>query len=154
MHPGPEALTSFKYPYDRLLRLQGVIEEEELRRPQVLNRHGERWLNVIKNGFGTGVTIGRANGAMSFVREYFRDGTHRTSMEWAILAYNHKAGAFSAPGDSGAIIVDGMGRIGGLITGGTGQGEYTDITYATPFYWVLQRIQASFPEAYVYSPAA
>lgn len=89
-------------------------------------------------------------GINSFVREYFPDGTQRTSKEWAILPYDHKSGAFSAPGDSGAIIVDGNGRIAGLLTGGAGLTEATDVTYASPFYWLLQRIQNHFPNAHLY----
>ena len=96
------------------------------------------------------MTIGRATGINSFVREYFPDGTQRTSKEWAILPYDHKSGAFSAPGDSGAIIVDGNGRIAGLLTGGAGLTEATDVTYASPFYWLLQRIQNHFPNAHLY----
>jgi hypothetical protein len=122
MYPDPVP-TSFKYPSNRLLPLQGIIEEDELYHPQTLDADGERCLIVIKNGCTTGVTIGRATGVKSFVREYFPDGTRKTSMEWAILPYDHKFGGFSAAGDSGAIIVDGKGRIGGLLTGGAGQTE-------------------------------
>jgi hypothetical protein len=73
------------------------------------------------------------------MREYFSDGTNQTSIEWAILPYDHKSGVFSAAGDSGSIIADTYGRIGGLLTGGAGNAEPTDITYATPFFWLLQR---------------
>ncbi|KAL4066316.1 hypothetical protein V8B97DRAFT_1980589 [Scleroderma yunnanense] len=154
MYPDPAAPTSFKYPYNRLLPLHGVIEEDELRHPQMLDADGERSLIVIKNGCTTGVTIGRATGIKSFVREYLPDGTRETSMEWAILPYDHKSGAFSAPGDSGAIIVDGKGRIGGLLTGGAGQAGSTDVTYAPPFYWLLQRIRTRFPNAHLYQLTA
>lgn len=79
---------------------------------------------------------------MSFVREYLPDGAHRTSKEWAILPYNEqdepygraqgRSQDFAEPGDSGAVIVDGQGRVGGLLTGGAGSEEGWDITYATP----------------------
>ena len=158
MYSKSVSFSSIKYPIGRLLPLQGVIEEDELRLPQMRDDDEEPFLHVTKSGCATGVTIGRATGAKSFVREYFPDGTHQTSMEWAILPYDQKSRAFSAPGDSGAIIVDGKGRIGGLLTGGTGKTEEdpdtTDITYATPFYWLLQRIQARFPNAHLYEPTA
>ncbi|KAK0183753.1 hypothetical protein F5146DRAFT_1193358 [Armillaria mellea] len=125
------AAPTFKYPPDRLFPLQGVIEEDELRRPQMRDAAGEPCLTVAKNGCTTGVTIGCATGIKSFVREYFPDGTHETSVEWAILPHDDKAGAFSAPGDSGAIIFDGRGRIGGLLTGGAGKTNSIDITYGT-----------------------
>jgi hypothetical protein len=142
---------TFKYPIDRLLPVQGVITEDELRRPQMQDADGEPCLFVIKRGCTTGTTIGRATGIKSFVREYLPDGTHRTSMEWAILGYDQKSRAFSAPGDSGAIIVDGEGRMGGLLTGGTGKMDDTDITYGTPFYWLLEEcIKTQFPNAHPY----
>ncbi|KAI0001528.1 hypothetical protein BJV74DRAFT_944493 [Russula compacta] len=125
----------------------GSYLEDEMHHPQTLDVDGEPCLNVIKNGCTTGVTIGRANGVKSFVREYFPNGRQQTSMEWAIIPYNQRSGAFSAPGDSGAIIVDGKGRIWGLLTGGTGKTEEDiDVTYATPFYWLLQRIKAPSPK--------
>ncbi|KAF8959249.1 hypothetical protein BDZ97DRAFT_1761585 [Flammula alnicola] len=149
MYPNPSANTTFKYPSNRLLPLQGVIGEDELRRPQMFDADNEPCLLVIKSGCTTGVTTGRATGVISFVREYFKNGPHQTSMEWAILPYD-KSGAFSAPGDSGAIIFDGQGRIGGVLTGRTGKTETTDITYGTPFYWLMQRIKERFPHAYLY----
>ena len=147
--------SSFRYPMDRLLPLQGIIEEDELRLPQMCDPDGEPYLHVIKSGCATGVTIGRATGVKSYVREYFPDGTHQTSMELAILPYDQESRApFSAPGDSGATIVDSKGRIGGLLTGGSGNmkedPDSTDITYATPFYWLLQRIQTHVPNADLY----
>ena len=150
MYPHPTARTSFKYPRGRLLQFRGVIKEHELRHPTMLDRNGEECLLVIKNGKGTGVTIGRATGIMSFVREYFEDGTHGTSMELAIYPYGHGDGAFSAPGDSGSIVVDGKGRIVGLLTGGAGMTDSTDVTYATPFYWLFERIKEHFPNAHLY----
>ena len=75
-------------------------------------------------------------------------------MEWAILPYD-KSDVFSAHGDSGAIIFDGQGRIGGVLTGGAGKTDSTDVTYATPFYWLFdERIKAHFPNAYLYPVTA
>ncbi len=43
-------------------------------------------------------------------------------MEIAIYPYSHKDGPFSAPGDSGSIVVDGLGYIVqvGLLTSSSG----------------------------------
>ena len=151
MYPDPTARSSFKYPPGRLLPLRDVVQENELRHPTTLDANGEECLIVVKNGNSTGVTIGRATGIMSFIREYSENGIRRTSMELAIYPYGHKDGAFSAPGDSGSIIADGKGRIVGLLTGGAGLTDSTDVTYASPFYWVFdERIKASFPDAYLY----
>ncbi|KIJ11506.1 hypothetical protein PAXINDRAFT_157284 [Paxillus involutus ATCC 200175] len=155
MFPHTTARTSFKYPRGRLLQLRDVIKENELRHPTMLDTNGEECLLVVKNGNSTDGTIGRATGIMSFVRECFEDGTHETSMELAIYPYGNKDGAFSAPGDSGSIIADGKGRIVGLLTGGAGQTDSTDVSYATPFYWLFdERIKAHFPNAYLYPVTA
>ena len=152
MYPRIDTPPNFKYPKGRLLPLQDVISEDLLHNPDMLDRDGESCLSVVKNGNTTGVTIGRATGIFSYVRKYFDNNTHQTSMEWAILPYDNKSGVFSAPGDSGSIIVDGHGRIGGLLTGGAGKTESSDITYATPFFWLLPRIkQNGFPNAHLYS---
>ncbi|KAI1788973.1 hypothetical protein LXA43DRAFT_1096856, partial [Ganoderma leucocontextum] len=121
MYPLTDATTTFKYPDDRLLQLQGLISEDLMCNPDMLDKDAESSLLVIKNGNTTGVTIGRATGIFSYVREYFNNGTHQTSREWAILPYDNKSGVFSAPGDSGSIIADPRGRIGGLLTGGAGK---------------------------------
>jgi hypothetical protein len=141
----------FEYPDDRLLELRDVIQEDQMHKPDIIDHDGEPCRFVIKNGNATGVTIGRATGIFSFVREYFNNGTHQTSMEWAILPYDYESREFSAPGDSGSIIADGRGRIGGLLTGGAGKTEDLDITYATPFFWLLPRIKDNgFPNAHLY----
>ncbi|KAF9780138.1 hypothetical protein BJ322DRAFT_1112814 [Thelephora terrestris] len=64
---------------------------------------------LLVNGNATSVTIGRATGIFSLVRD---DDTAEESMEWATYNYDKKSGVFSAPGDSGSIIVDGLGRTG------------------------------------------
>ena len=150
MNSSTKAPPTFEYPDDRLLQLRGVISEELLRSPDMVDHDGEACLLVVKNGNATGVTIGRATGIFSYIRQYFVNQTHQTSMEWAILPYDNDSKAFSAPGDSGSIIADGLGRIGGLLTGGVGKTEYTDITYATPFYWLLSRIRENgYPDAHL-----
>jgi len=71
--PRPVDTTSeFVYPIDGLLT-QDVAEEDELRRPTMLDANGERCLLVIKNGNCTGVTIGRATGPGIFRERHSRD---------------------------------------------------------------------------------
>ena len=155
MFPRTDATMTFKYPCDRILELQDIMQEDQMHNPDMLDHNGEPCLLVIKNGNTTGLTIGRATGIFSFVREYFLNGTHQTSMEWAILPYDNKSGVFAAPGDSGSIIADAHGRIGGLLTGGAGNMESSDITYATPFFWLLQCIKNNgFPDAHLYPVVA
>ena len=154
MHPHAKTRTSFKYPRGGLLQLRDVVKEDELRHPTMLGANGEECLIVVKNGNTTGVTIGRASSIESFVREYGDHNIRSTSMEVAIYSYSHKDGAFSAPGNSGSIIADANSRILGILTGGTGQTDSTDVTYASPYYWVEERIQKAFPDSCLYPTTA
>ena len=134
----------FQYPEDRLLPLRGIISEEGMRRPDLLDENNQPCLPVIKSGTATGVTIGHATGPFSFVRD---EETGETSKAWAILNYDKDSDVFSHPGDSGAAVVNGSGEIGGIITGGTGIFKTSDITYATPMFWLWPRIKSHFPNA-------
>lgn len=147
MYARDDGKPAFKYPSHGLLPLRDMITEERMREPDMLDHDNEACLLVIKNGNATDVTIGRATGIYSFVRD---DDTAQESMEWAIYNYDNKSGVFSAPGDSGSIIADGLGRIGGLLTGGTGKAETSDVTYATPMWWLWPRIKHHFPNAHLY----
>jgi hypothetical protein len=138
------------YPHDRLLPLRGFISEEVMRHPDMVDHDGEPCLYVIKSGLKTGVTIGRATGLFSHVRQYFYNNTSQTSIEWTILPYDNISGVFSDAGDSGSVIVDGRGRYGGLLTGGAGMTKSSDITYATPIWWLLSIIKKNgFPDAHL-----
>jgi hypothetical protein len=74
-------------------------------------------------------------------------------MEWAILPLNEKFGTFSALGDSGSVVVDGTGRIGSLLTGGSSITDSIDVAYVTPICIVLETIRNSkpLPKAYLRS---
>jgi hypothetical protein len=54
--------------------------------------------------------------------------------------------------DAGSFVIDGLGRIAGLLTGGTSRGEAegADVSYATPGHWLLRRIKAKYPHADLY----
>lgn len=147
MYPRDDGRTTFKYPSDRLLPLHGLISEELMRAPDMLDHDNEACLLVIKNGNATGVTIGRATGIESFVRD---EDTGEVSMEWAVYNYDSKSGVFSAPGDSGSMVADGLGRMGGILTGGAGKTESSDVSYVTPMCWVWPRVKAEFPHAHLY----
>ena len=149
-----DATWQFKYPQDRLLPLKGIISDDLMRAPDMLDSDGEPCLLVVKRGNTTGTTLGRTNGMFSIVREYFIDmSINQTSMEWGIINYDSKSDVFSEPGNSGSIIADIHGRIGGMVTGGSrtpSRTDTSDIAYATPFWWLLKRIQASgFPNAHL-----
>lgn len=118
----------------------------------VLDKNGEECIIVVKNGNTSGVTIGRVTSIESFVREYNEHGIHSTSMQVAIYPYSYEDGAFSARGDSGSVIADLTGRIIGILTGGASKTDFidSDVTYATPYYCVEERIKKAFPDSHLY----
>ncbi|KAF8555076.1 hypothetical protein OG21DRAFT_956385 [Imleria badia] len=138
MRPNPNS--KFACPDDTLLKLKGTIPDEEMRHPTTLDQNNEPCLMVLKRGNTTGLTVGRANTIFSYVR-YYDDDKAATSKEWAILPFDSKSCKFSDKGDSGSVIVDGLGRIGGLLTSGAGSADGSDITYATPISFLLKRMQ-------------
>ncbi|KAI6152646.1 hypothetical protein BKA82DRAFT_20112 [Pisolithus tinctorius] len=150
MYPRTHTQSGFKYPAERLLVLRDILAEDSMRHPKTKDHDGENCLYVIKRGLTTLTTIGRATGCFSYVREYFSNQTHRDSIEWAILPYDSDSGAFSKGGDSGSMIACGTGEFGGLLTGGSGRTESSDITYATPMFWLWLIIKAKFPNANLY----
>ncbi|KAJ7600583.1 hypothetical protein C8J56DRAFT_767396 [Mycena floridula] len=129
----------FEYPIGRLFKLEGFLTEHQMRRGY-----------VIKRGLTTLTTIGHPTGLFSYARQYFSNQTHQDSKEWAILPYDHNSGAFAEGGDSGSIIASGTGEFGGLLTGGCGKTESSDITYATPMFWLWDIIKDKFPNANLY----
>jgi hypothetical protein len=131
----------FGYPEDRLLPLMGTITNNLMRNPDMWDLDGQLCLLVVKSGNATNTATGRTNGELSIVRDYFQDmSITQTSMEWGIRNYDSKSEVFSEPGDSGSVIADIRGRIG--------ETKSSDMTYATPFWWLLERIKVKgFPDA-------
>ncbi|KIK65005.1 hypothetical protein GYMLUDRAFT_82987 [Collybiopsis luxurians FD-317 M1] len=137
LHPN-----SFRYPtHNGLLRLEVTVPDEDMRRSSM----------VIKNSSATGLTIGCTSGFFSYIRTYSENGDVETSKEWAILPFKYRPSPysgmgmfapFSAKGDSGSVIVDDQGRIGGLLTSGAASDHtsHMDITYATPVNFLLKRM--------------
>ncbi|KAI9442962.1 hypothetical protein H4582DRAFT_1921557 [Lactarius indigo] len=150
MFPRPEDQAGYKYPRDGLLQAYGVVKDKEIRSPQQLDANGYKCLHVVKNGLTTGTTVGCVNGLDSFTRVYTEYGLEETSVEVAVLPCDRKRGAFSAPGDSGAIVLERGGAIVGMLTGGGGATDETDTTYVTPYWWLDEQIKKVFPGSYLY----
>ena len=143
---------TFTYPEDHLLPLVGTISDQLMRHPDMWDSDDEPCILVVNSGNATGTTLGRTNGVFSIVRKYpLHVSADQTSMEWAILPYNSKSDPFSTPGDSGSIIADISGRIGGMLTGGSGNTKSSDMTYDTPWFWLIKQMQATkgFTKAHV-----
>jgi hypothetical protein len=153
MYPNPKNTHCFEYPGDRLLSLRGTITDNEMRRPTTYDQNSEPCIMVLKRGRTTGLTVGRANNIFSYTRNHPGDNDSGVSKEWAILPFDNESGAFSAKGDSGSAVVDGAGRIGGLLTGGAGTTDSSDVTYVTPISFVLKAVRGnkSLAKAYLKS---
>jgi hypothetical protein len=146
----PRIEGNYSYPEDGLLQAYDFVREAEMHNPQHIDIHGEKCLLVVKNGFATGTTVGHINGLESFTRFYEEYGISKKSLEIAVLPYNQMHGKFSDVGDSGSIVLDREGRIVGILTGGTGPTEQTDVTYLTPYWWIEEQIKAKFPSCFLY----
>ncbi|KAI6094909.1 hypothetical protein F5141DRAFT_1191569 [Pisolithus sp. B1] len=150
MFPRPEDQADYKYPEDGLLQAFGIVQADEIHNPKHLDANGEDCLLVVKNGLTTGTTTGRVMGMESFTRVYDEYGIEGTSMEIAVLPYGSMNGPFSAPSDSGSIVVDRNGDILGMVTGGAGAAYRNDITYLTPYWWIEEEIKKHFPNSFLY----
>ncbi|KIJ12044.1 hypothetical protein PAXINDRAFT_163961 [Paxillus involutus ATCC 200175] len=150
-YPDAEIRAKFKYPPGGLMQLRAIVTYDELRRPTTMqDANGEACFIVVKNGATTGLTLGRATGIESIVREYKNYAIHSTSREIAVYPYSNKDGAFSAPGDSGSVVGDANYGIVGMLTGGAGQTDSTDVTYVSAYAFLNERIKQAFPQSYLF----
>lgn len=142
--------SEFEYPEEGLLPVQGMLSAADINNPNSKNLEGERIRRVIKRGFTANTTVGTLSRFMSHSRKYFATG-NLDSVEVAILPHDNDSVAFSRGGDSGALIVDALGRFVALLTGGTNKGtDSSDITFATLMEWVWDHIKDKFPGANLY----
>ncbi len=149
LYPNLADRVGYKYPMDGLLDIVGSVPESEIRQPTQRNAKGDPAMPVIKNGMGTGTTVGWGNGLKSLVRHSDYDDIKFTSLEITILPYSQPCG-FSNRGDSGSIIVDRRGRVVALLTGGGGTTNETDITFATARYDIGPLIKNTLPGVDLY----
>lgn len=88
------------------------------------------------------MTCGVANEIAAHVRIYVSKVGTFDSKEWPILAYDKSFSTFSGHGDSGAFVVDSRGRMGGMMTSGSGYSEKTNVTYdAAPIFALLKDME-------------
>lgn len=101
---------------------------------KTLDQDNDPCIMVIKRGNTSDLTIGRLNTIRSFCRVYFEGQPGQVSKEVSVLPRNFEnseLGAFSEPGDSGSAVIDGKGRLAGLLTGGAGDTSIFDCTFLT-----------------------
>ena len=121
---------------DKSLKLEGCIPENDMKYPKITDKNGEPCLMVAKMGPITGLTWGRANEVKS-VRLTDPDVV---SKEWCVVGLPTSQ-SFSKKGDSGSVVFDLEGHIGGIMTSGAGWNDRMDTTYVTPMVWLLRDIK-------------
>ncbi len=133
--------TTFEWPANRQLRINGCVTRELLAVPDCFDSNGEPCLIVMKDGNTTDLTVGRYAGLEAYTCDKF--GVE--SRELAIYNYNKQSGAFAAKGDSGSLIFDGEGRMVGILHSGMPIGGSNHVTYATPAWWAIEQIMVEYP---------
>ncbi|THH05112.1 hypothetical protein EW146_g9992 [Bondarzewia mesenterica] len=93
---------------------------------------------IISNSDASDLTIGHLNTIHSITRVYLKGQPGQMSKKVIVLPRNSKSGAFSRPGDSGSAVIDGKGKLAGLLTGGTGDTKVSDYTYLTSINFLLK----------------
>ncbi len=126
-YPQSGGRTTFKWPTNRQLRINGCVTRELLAVPDCFDSNGEPCLIVMKDGNTTDLTVGRYAG----LEAYLCDDLGVESIELAIYNYDKQSGPFSAKGDSGSLIFDGEGHMVGILHSGMPKGGSNHVTYAT-----------------------
>ncbi|VUC34496.1 unnamed protein product [Clonostachys rosea] len=137
-----------KYDYslfdlEGLLQLEGIVHEDEIRRPRTMSKNKEPVMVVAMFGPSSERSIGLSNSIMSVTRSVV-NGRVEKSEEWCILCrkevYGRDKGYFSEPDDLASCVWDTSGRVAGILSAGNGAGIH-DVTYATPIEWLLHDIR-------------
>ncbi|KAF8266875.1 hypothetical protein EI94DRAFT_1786730 [Lactarius quietus] len=148
-YPSSAGATTFKFPEERKLRIEGCATKEDLANPAGFDSEGQRCLIVGKDGNSTDLTVGRYAGLVSFTR----NEVGIESVELGIYDSGVKsAEAFSAKGDSGWHTTKGKARIVGQLHSGFNKGGSTGnyVTYCTPGWYLLDQIRKRFKHADFY----
>ncbi|KAH9940906.1 uncharacterized protein BXZ73DRAFT_88584 [Epithele typhae] len=137
--------TPFIYPSRRLYEIDSAASPELLDNPDTVDNDSKPCLIVGKDGTTTGLTFGRYSGLESVVFD-----SNVESWELAIYNWSKGSPSFCSAGDSGALIWDGKHRaVGQLHSHGVKScsNNAAHVTYATPAWWLIQRIKKEFPNA-------
>lgn len=132
----------FEFPADRQLRISGCVPCALLVDPDGLDANEESCLIVMKYGNTTDLTVGRCAG----LEAYICDDLGQESIELAVYNYDLASGPFSAKGDSGSLIFDGLGRMVGILHSRLSRGT-GHVTFATPAWWIIEKLKVRYPHA-------
>jgi hypothetical protein len=143
MYPNPANPHSFEYPGDRFHKCVGMVSDQEMYKPDpsTQDQDNDPTIMVLMNGNTSRLSVGRLNTIRPFVRTYFKGVPGAMSREIAVLPRNSKSGPFSKRGDSGSGVVDAKGRFCGVLTGGDGTSDLSDITFITSINFIVKRLQ-------------
>jgi hypothetical protein len=126
--------TTFKFPDEGKLRIEGCATKEDLAHPAEFDSEGQRCLVVGKDGNTTNLTVGRYAGLVSFTQ----NEVGIESVELGIYNSGDKSvEVFYAKGDSGSLVwhtKNGKAHIVGQLHSGWNKGGSTSnhVTYCTP----------------------
>ncbi|KAM5533672.1 hypothetical protein V8D89_012639 [Ganoderma adspersum] len=156
MYPHSANPPSFKYPGNRLLGFFGLVPDAEMFKPnpRTKDHDNEPVIMVMKNGSTSNLTVGRLNTIRAFVRIFPKGQPGRMSKEVCVLPRNSKSGPFSDCGDSGSAVIDGTGRVCGILTGGDGASDVSDCTFVTSINFLLKRLKSFGIDANIFPVAA
>jgi hypothetical protein len=149
---GDHIPTTFKFPEQRKLRIEGCATKEDLRIPTAIDSKDQQYFVVGKDGSTTDLTIGHFAGLVSFTL----NEVGIESVELGIYNSGSKhTEPFSATGDSGSLVwytKNGKAYIVGQLHSGQNKGGSTSnhITYCTPGWYLLEQIRKKFPYADFY----
>jgi len=146
MYPHPTNPKSFEYPTDRLMKFHDTIPDDEMLNPKTIDENTDPCIMVIKRGEGSDLTVGRLNNIRSIIRVRVKGQLGKPSKEVCVLPRSANSGAFACRGDSGSAVIDGKGRLAGLVTAGA---EASDCTYLTPVNFLLKRMLGHGLEAHL-----
>ena len=142
------ARTEFIYPEDGKLPLTMFAGKLSLELLPERDGMGNKSLTVAKDGNTTDFTIGRFTGLEAYIQNPAGE-----SKEYVVYNSGYFAiHAFSAKGDSGAMVFYGNGGegriVGQLHSGGTKDGSGgAYVTYLTPGWWLQEQVEKKYPHA-------
>lgn len=151
MWPNINDRAGYKEYVEGLMPACGIVPAEDISRQPHLDSNGMPALFVVTNGSKSGTMLGRANGLFSAKRTFPQYGINKIdSLEIGVLQYGNDHPPFSDNGDSGAVVLDRVGRILGIVHGGAGSIDRTEVSFVSPFWWTLDRIHEIYPNAQIY----
>jgi hypothetical protein len=133
----------FKFPADRMLKIDEALTRELLAKPDCLDENGGPMYVVGKDGNATGLTLGRYSGLEGYICDEFG----LESKEVVVYNFDMKSSNFSEHGDSGSLIWTGHGRMVAMLHSDMPRGMSSHVTFGTPMWWIIKQLLLRYPKA-------